>query len=208
MDDLIKLIQNKLIFGLPGESAHQKLAPINRPISSLALKENTNYKESAVAVILHLINEKPHIILTERQVYKGAHSGQISFPGGKKENDDSNLKNTAIRETSEEIGILLHENHFITQLTQVYIPVSNFLIEPYLFILNNEISDFNLNEREVANLIHFPIEKLLDESIKSTMEIKLPNGLIQKNIPCFQYNKKNIWGATALILNELREIII
>jgi len=62
MDDLIKLIQNKLIFGLPGESAHQKLAPINRPISSLALKENTNYKESAVAVILHLINEKPHII--------------------------------------------------------------------------------------------------------------------------------------------------
>jgi 8-oxo-dGTP pyrophosphatase MutT (NUDIX family) len=208
MDDLIKLIQNKLTVGLPGESAHQKMAPINRPISSLALKENTNYKESAVAVILHSINEKPHIILTERQVYKGAHSGQISFPGGKKENDDSNLKNTAIRETSEEIGLILHENHFITQLTQVYIPVSNFLVEPYLFVLNNEISDFNLNEREVANLIHFPIEKLLDETIQSTMEIKLPNGLIQKNIPCFQYDEKNIWGATALILNELREIII
>lgn len=205
MEDLLKHINQRIKSGLPGESAHQKMAPINRPIASLAIQNKSDYKESAVAVIIHNHNKEPHIILTERQTYKGAHSGQISFPGGKKEIHDTTLLNTAIRETNEEIGLILPEEHFINQLTQVYIPVSNFLVKPFLFVseLNQNLTP---DIREVKEVIHFPLKKLIDPNSISTMEVKFPNGMIQKNIPCFKYGNKKIWGATALILNELREL--
>lgn len=205
MDDLIKLIKERLAQGLPGESAHQKMAPINRPISSLDIQNKNDYRESAVAVIIHKINNEAHIILTERQTYKGAHSGQISFPGGKKEIHDENLLKTALRETNEEIGLMLPENNLISPLTQVYIPVSKFLVKPYLFVSELE-QNLSADIREVKEIIHLPLKNLLDPNSISSMEIKLPNGMTQKNIPCFKYSEKTIWGATALILNELKEL--
>lgn len=205
MKSLLKHIKQNIAKGLPGEAAHQKMAPTNRPISSLAIQNKSDYKESAVAVIIHNWNNEAHIILTERQTYKGAHSGQISFPGGKREIHDENLLITAIRETNEEIGLFIPEKDLISPLTQVYIPVSNFLVKPYLFITECN-HDLSPDIREVKEIIHFPLKELLDNNSISTMEVKFPNGMIQKNIPCFKYDNKKIWGATALILNELKEI--
>ncbi len=195
------------IEGLPGEASHKRMAPFNRPLSSEALKTATNYKESAVAVICYPVGNEIQCILTQRPFYEGAHSGQISFPGGKFEPEDRDSIQTACRECLEEIGLAINEIHHMGMLTEVFIPVSNFLVKPHFFFYD-EIPIFRPDTREVAEIITFSLNDLEDENVISTMEIRFPNGLIQRNVPCFQFGTKKVWGATALILNELREIII
>jgi 8-oxo-dGTP pyrophosphatase MutT (NUDIX family) len=192
---------------LPGEEAHKRMAPFNRPLSSEALKTAENYKESAVAVICYPSEKTINCILTQRPFYEGAHSGQISFPGGKLEPMDKNSIHTACRECEEEIGIQLSEEHHLGMLTEVFIPVSNFLVRPHLFYFDRE-PQFRPDVREVAEIITFSLQELTNEAIISTMEIRFPNGMIQQDIPCFQFGTKKVWGATALILNELRELLL
>ncbi len=200
--NLIHLFQSEL----PGEEAHKPMMPINRPLSSNALKEAVNVKESAVAVMLFEENGVKHCTLIQRPSYDGSHSGQVSFPGGKKEIEDENLAFTAIRECWEEVGIQLLDNHLIGKLTSVYIPVSNFHVEPFLFFYP-EKPEFTPDEREVESIFTITMDDLLDDANISTMEFKVSNAVTMKNIPCFQIGEKQIWGATALILNELKFIL-
>ena len=199
-------LKKKFNKSLPGETAHIEMAPLNRPISSEALKNVKNCRESAVSIILYPHENKLNSLLIQRPVYEGTHSGQIAFPGGKTEETDSSNEHTARRESWEEIGLPINYGLLIQELTQVYIPISNFLVFPFVFFVD-VLPELTPNEREVNEIIHYPIEILLNEKCKSTMEIKFPNGIIQKKIPCFEINDKQIWGATALILNELREIL-
>jgi 8-oxo-dGTP pyrophosphatase MutT (NUDIX family) len=197
----------KIEEGLPGESSHVKMSPLKRPLSSLALKEATNIRESAVAIILYPDENLHHCILIQRPVYDGTHSGQVSFPGGKKDNEDPHLEYTARREAFEEVGIQLNETHLIGELTDVFIPVSGFQVKPYVYY-HESIPNLIPDKREVSEIFTFTIDKLLSDESFSSMEIKFPNGIVQKNIPCFELSEKQIWGATALILNELREVIL
>jgi 8-oxo-dGTP pyrophosphatase MutT (NUDIX family) len=144
--------------------------------------------------------------LIQRPSYDGSHSGQVSFPGGKRELSDENLAFTAIRECWEEVGIRLSENHLIGKLTSVYIPVSNFHVEPFLFYYS-EKPDFKADEREVESIFTITMNELLDDSNLDQMEVKISTNLTMKNIPCFNIANKQIWGATALILNELKMIL-
>lgn len=200
--NLVQLMQAEL----PGEEAHKSMMPVNRPLSSNALKEAINVKESAVAVMLFEENGKEHCTLIQRPSYEGTHSGQVSFPGGKKELNDENLAFTAIRECWEEVGILLSDDHLIGKLTSVYIPVSNFHVEPFLFFYP-EKPMFKADEREVESIFTITLDELLDDSNINQMEVKISDALTMKNIPCFQINEKQIWGASALILNELKFIL-
>jgi 8-oxo-dGTP pyrophosphatase MutT (NUDIX family) len=200
--NLIQLLESEL----PGEEAHKPMMPINRPLSSNALKEAKNVKESAVAVMIFEENGIQHCTLIQRPSYDGSHSGQVSFPGGKRELSDENLAFTAIRECWEEVGIRLSENHLIGKLTSVYIPVSNFHVEPFLFYYS-EKPDFKADEREVESIFTITMNELLDDSNLDQMEVKISTNLTMKNIPCFNIANKQIWGATALILNELKMIL-
>lgn len=200
--NLIQLLEGDL----PGEEAHISMMPVNRPLSSNAIKKAINVKESAVAVVLFEENGMQHCTLIQRPSYEGNHSGQVSFPGGKREKNDENLSFTAIRECWEEVGIRLTENHLIGKLTSVYIPVSNFHVEPFLFFYP-EIPEFKPDEREVESIFTITINDLLDDSNLSTMEVMISDAVKMKNIPCFQISDKQIWGATALILNELKFIL-
>lgn len=191
--------------GLPGEIAHAEMSPMKRPSGNFP--ERTQARLSAVAVVIAQVDDGLSVILTQRNEYDGAHSGQISFPGGKKENDDDDLEHTARRECLEEIGLQLNRDTLIGGLTDVYIPVSRFIVQPYVYFHEN-VMEIRRDEREVREVIPLPIDFLCSEHAKSTMDVRSKEGLIYRNVPCFRRNDKEIWGATALILNELRYLLL
>ncbi len=202
---IVKLIE-EIKNGIPGEEAHAKMSPIKRPISDL-LKESSKIKESAVALILYRNEREIECILIQRPEYDGNHSGQISFPGGKKDSEDIHLEFTARRETFEEIGIPPSMGQLIGQLTEVYIPISNFLVQPIIYY-HEKLPKLVRDTREVAEIFSFSLSELLNEECFSTMKVKLlseNNGTI---VPCFLLGGKKIWGATAIILNEFRELLL
>lgn len=201
--NLIKEIKK----GIPGEKSHVRMAPLSRPLTSYALKTVSDVRESAVAVILYPTEWEVECILIQRPEYNGTHSGQIAFPGGKKDPDDLDLEYTARREAFEEVGVPETEGLLIGELTHVYIPVSGFLVKPFLFY-HEELPPLTPDPREVAEIFSFSLSELMNESSFSTMTIKFPTGFVQKDIPCFLLNGKEIWGATALILNELRDLLL
>ena len=191
---------------LPGENAHIIMNPSGRRPSSEAKKKATNIRESAVAIVMYDVGEGYEIILIQRPDYIGAHGGQISFPGGKRDLEDQDLKATAMRECKEEIGICLEEAQFLGQMTPVYIPVSNFHVEPYLFYYP-QTPLFKKDEREVSAVFSISMDDLLHDGTISKMEIDIKGDRIYKDIPCFLINEKKIWGATALILSELKQVL-
>lgn len=200
-------IRLQLLNELPGEQSHQKMSPLNRPLTSDALKNTSDYRESAVAIVLFESNNQIECILTQRPEYDGSHSGQVSFPGGKKELSDTNLEATARRECREEIGVELSLEHYLGELSPVYIPVSRFLVLPYVYFLPS-IPTFVRDAHEVAEIFTFPLFDLKKEELISTMELKLPNGTIYRNVPYFNLNNKKVWGATALMLSELKDVLM
>jgi 8-oxo-dGTP pyrophosphatase MutT (NUDIX family) len=202
----IEELKNKFSSSLPGETAHQKMAPTGRPLSSFAKIQSANFKESGVAVVLFENFDSQEIVLIQRPLYDGSHSGQVSFPGGKKENVDDNLFFTAIRECQEEVGISLNEEYFLGKLTPVFIPVSNFHVEAYTFYLPSR-PNFIKDEREVEEIFTIKLDDLLDDSRIMRTDIEVSNKLKIKDVPYFNLENKIIWGATALILNELKELI-
>jgi hypothetical protein len=143
--------------------------------------------------------------LIVKNSYPGVHSSQIAFPGGKVENFDVNLEETALRETHEEIGIPPNKIKVIRPFTEIYIPPSNFLVYPFLAYSNHEL-DFTLQKEEVAAIIELPITKFMDDSI---IVSKLMNTSYSKNIevPCFKVDDHYIWGATAMMMSELKEML-
>jgi 8-oxo-dGTP pyrophosphatase MutT (NUDIX family) len=203
--------QNKLRFffsqlreyDLPGFDAHVELTPYRKHVQPQSSKENV--KNGAVAVIISYHTTKPSIILTKRANYKGVHGGQISFPGGKLEEHDLDLQFTAQRETREETGIVLDPSNYIAPLSHIYIPPSNFLVHPFLYTISTKI--VGIENNEVDYLIEFPLDELQNEKALTQTDIKLFNGTILKNAPCFIYKNEIIWGATAAILNELRWLL-
>jgi 8-oxo-dGTP pyrophosphatase MutT (NUDIX family) len=204
--DLFHILKTHVNHQLPGEDAHLNMSPLGRKRSSEAKAEAHKIIPSAVALILNYDqNEQLALTFIQRQVYDGKHSGQIGFPGGKFETSDLDLKYTAIRETKEEIGIDLHDQYFIGKLTDVFIPVTSFHIEPYLFYFP-EAANYQKNEREVAEIFNIPLNHLLNEANILVSDQVLQNGIKVKNIPYFSYEDKQIWGATALMINELRHI--
>lgn len=201
-DRLEYLISNNL----PGEDAHLPMAPLSRPLSSIALQKAVNVRESAVAVMLFQKDSLTFLTLIQRPSYEGNHSGQISFPGGKRDPGDQDLRATAMRECMEEVGIDLGQSGFLGELTPVYIPVSNFHVMPFVFFYPGW-PEFVPDAREVESVLTISTEDLLDESVISTMDVPMPNGLVLRDVPCFLIDGRQIWGATALILNELKALL-
>lgn len=203
---LLDLIKGGLA-SLPGESAHQEAMPVNRPFSSNALKDAINYRESAVSIVLYSENDKLKSILIQRPEYDGVHSKQIAFPGGKKDPTDSDLIHTAIRECSEEINVHLNRNQLLGELTPVFIPVSQFLVQPYIFYIDDKPRTFP-EVREVDEIIHFNISDLLNSQVLKYQDMQFKDGIIRKGIPYYSVEKKIVWGATAMMLAELRQMVL
>lgn len=144
------------------------------------------------------------IPLTERMTYNGAHSGQISLPGGKYEIGDNDLMNTAIRECYEEIGI--KEIEVIGKLTPLFIPVSHFLVNPYVGICKIKNPVMTNQEREVKRLIKLSLEDLENDNIVKLGSMQIMDSMAIKT-PWFEVEGLKVWGATAMILSELKELL-
>ena len=191
---------------LGGMEAQFKLAPKIR----LRYKEENiqaqNPKKAAVLALFYP-NERGEtcFLLTLRASYKGTHSSQISFPGGRIENGDNNLKDTALRETFEEVGVDAREVIIIKQFSDVYIPPSNFLATPFMGYLN-QMPSFTVNH-EVASTIDVLVSDLLNELNLSSTKLSTS---YSKNIevPCFKLNDHIVWGATAMMLSEIRDLLL
>ncbi len=190
---------------LPGIQSHLKLAPLERIDGIRRPETPKDAKHSAVLIVLFNENRETKIVFILRSVYDGVHSGQISFPGGKKETRDKDLMKTAIRETQEEIGIEVSTVDILGKLSHLYIPNSNFIVEPYVAYIEN-LNKIIPDSTEVQQVYKISLKDLLDDNVVQLKEVLLLN----KNFisaPCFCINNIKIWGATAMILNELLDII-
>lgn len=194
---------------LPGQDVQFVMAPLKRVRTDLGSLRPEDYRLSAV-MILFCLDEHDNwfLPLTERYSYNGAHSGQVSLPGGKFEPIDVITENTAIRECFEEIGVK-EEIEIVGKLTKLFIPVSGFMVEPFVGICRRKNPLFSANEREVKTIIRLRITDLLNHSIVRTGTIDLPGVEKEMKIktPYFAAGDYKIWGATAMILNELKTVI-
>ena len=190
---LIKL-KNK---SLPGVQSHLELAPKNRIQLLKKYKLNLETHDAAVALCFYPdINNNVILPLILRNKYHGVHSNQISFPGGKKEDDDLDLIETSKRETFEELGIKKENMNFRLKLTDIYIPPSNFLVKPYIFIIERT---------PLLNHNRYEVIKVIKPKLKSLINLNVHYGYInEKKIesPFFFIENHIVWGATAMILNE------
>lgn len=190
---------------LPALAAHVKMAPLERIISKPNFADSQSTRTAAVLMLCYPKNGKTHLVLIVRNEYKGVHSAQIAFPGGKYEEEDLDFSVTALRETYEEIGIHPSQVEIIKPYTQVYIPPSNFMVHPFLGVCNQEIN-FIPDPKEVAKIIELPIATLLNESI--VVETEIPTSETSSiSISAFSIDDHIVWGTTAMMLSELKEVL-
>ncbi len=204
--DIIEKLRKELSQPLPGEEAQYRMAPPYRPNLSKEEIAKLNPKVSGVMVLLYERNNLLNVVFTQRKKYEGVHSGQMSFPGGKKDEADPDIVETALRETEEEIGIAKNRIEVIGSLSELYIPPSNFLVFPTVGFAES-ISSFQPHENEVEKVVEIPLDFFLDRNnINYKTEIKLFNEHIVQ-VPAYIYNEHIIWGATAIMLSEFTFII-
>lgn len=191
---------------LLGETAHLKMVPPERKelMKDIDLVAK-NPKKAAVMMLFYPKDDLTHLVLIVRNAYPGVHSSQIAFPGGRAEEFDENLQETALRETHEEIGIHPNKINVIRPFTEIYIPPSNFMVYPFLGYCEKEIT-FKLQLEEVAGIIELPFSEFMDESIVVTksMDTSYSESI---DVPCFKVNEHYVWGATAMMLSELKETL-
>ena len=200
--DLLKKIQNAELLG---ENAHAIYSPPYRPVFSYDEILTKNPKFAAVNIVLYLKNNEWYFPLMVRSTNeRDRHSGQISLPGGKKEEYDPNFEATAKRETSEEMGIGEHYIRIIREMSPIYIPPSNFYVRPFISYTKKN-PEFILQESEAVELIEFPISSILTLSDRPEMMVLPSSKGIE--VPVINFNGYIIWGATSMILSEFSTLM-
>ncbi|KAA3621150.1 MAG: CoA pyrophosphatase [Flavobacterium sp.] len=192
---------------LPGEDSHMEMAPQERllELKRLAYKTNSAKKAGVMVLFYPSVSNETRFVLILRKTYKGVHSAQVGFPGGRFEEVDNSFRDTALRETEEEVGIPANNISVIRKLTQVYIPPSNYFVQPYLGItMLNPV--FIPQETEVEAVIEVPLTEFLDDEI--LIQKKLSTSYAKSiDVPAFKLQDHIVWGATAMMLNEVRQLL-
>lgn len=191
---------------LPGLETQLKMAAVERleELQRVTLEHKTP-RRAAVMMLIYPNNDNAHFVLIERMESKGAHSGQIAFPGGRKEVEDIDDSVTAIRETHEEVGIIPAHQEIITAGTPIYIPPSNYMVAPYLAFAKEELQ-FTPQPSEVKSIIEVPLHELLD--VKNEQYHTLSTSyMTDVTVPCYRLQNQIVWGATAMMLAEFKAMI-
>lgn len=200
-DIQIEKFKKQLEILLPGSVSHVKMLPSGRAL--MLPSEQINYHDSAVLILLFPVNGKINMCLIRRPSTMKNHAGQIAFPGGKREKEDADLVQTALREAQEEIGVDANTVEVLGRLSAVYVQISDFLITPVVGWLN-EFPEVVIDSSEVDEVIFIPLEDLMDSACKCEKEMETRTGRIK--VPGYEINGYFIWGATAMMLAELVDI--
>ncbi len=192
---------------LPGETVQFKMAPMERLQELKRVARNQNSAKRAGVLSLFYPSEdfETRLILILRKTYHGVHSAQVGFPGGKLEPEDQNIQDAALRETEEEVGVPRSAISVLKQLTEIYIPPSNFFVQPFLGI-TSQSPKFLPEEKEVEALIEVNLRDFMDD-LNITTQTLSTSYAESIEVPAFQLNGHIVWGATAMMLNEVRELL-
>ncbi len=200
-DILFQRFKAQLKNCLPGSYSHTKMLPPGR-ILQLPSK-HTDYLDSAILILLFPFQQQIQICLIRRPTTMKNHAGQIAFPGGKREKEDADLIQTALREAQEEIGIVREAVEILGEMSPVYVQISDFLITPVLGWLN-EKPEIRIDPSEVDEVIFISLDDLADQVNRIDKEMETISGRIL--VPGYEISGCFIWGATAMILAELVDI--
>lgn len=204
--DFKRCLGNIDFFSLPGVQAQLIMAPAIRHADILGMGAGREPVKSSVLLLFYPdTSGQVTTVLIQRPEYNGAHSGQISFPGGRHEPGDPDLAHTALRETNEEIGVDLGMVSIQGKLTDLFIPPSNFIVSPFVGIAEYR-PVFTPDPVEVAGILEFSLKELLNPSCREMRELTLRDGY-RLETPCFNLNGHIVWGATAMIISEMAAAI-
>jgi 8-oxo-dGTP pyrophosphatase MutT (NUDIX family) len=196
---------NRMSQPLPGPVAHEimRASPVGNVLPRFEHKMPP--RPGSVLILLYPDQDKIVFPLIQRPEYVGAHSGQVSLPGGKAEKDEDAIA-TALREGEEEIGISPSEVKVIGTLSEFFVIPSNFLVTPvvgYVDSIPNLIPD----PVEVDKILFGNIPDLIQSNAIRRKEI-LAAGRFAMDAPYFDIEGQVVWGATAMMLNEFREVVL
>lgn len=186
------------------ERAHKEIAPFRN--NAISDNQILQAKKAAVLLLIHPNDNKAHFTLIERASYDGIHSKQIALPGGKFENEDINIFETALREAKEEVNISNSDVEIVSSLSTIFIPPSNFYITPVLGI-SQKRPHYIPEEKEVNDILEVSLSELLNPQVVKQTNIRA-NKQLNYTTPYLDLGNKIVWGATAMILNELRHFLM
>ncbi|RED47432.1 NUDIX hydrolase [Seonamhaeicola aphaedonensis] len=206
-DEFLKSISKIENIPLPAEASQFKMVPPYRLELVKRQKEAMKNAKSAGVLALFYPSEEnlTKLALILRKTYNGVHSAQVGFPGGKLEDHDNSLLDAAIRETNEEIGVSKNHIEIVKKLTQVYIPPSNFNVQPFMAV-TKETPKFIKEESEVETIIQVELTHFLDENVITSKKVKTSYN-VEVEVPAFKLNNYVVWGATAMMLSEIKDIL-
>jgi 8-oxo-dGTP pyrophosphatase MutT (NUDIX family) len=195
-------LQERLQLPLPGYEAQRKMMSVVRPDASHA---PDTARQSGVLLLFYPTADAIKLVLIERSIDGGVHSGQLAFPGGKKEETDADIVVTALREAQEEVNLKPEQVSVLGKLSALYIPVSNFVVNPVVAICD-EVPTLVASDAEVANILRLSTDRLFLR--KETVQVAVSGGTLPiRTIAYMLDNDKFIWGATAMILSELETML-
>ena len=202
--ELKKYLEDRLAQELPGDNAHQQM--MAQPIGQrFKMEYDSPPKKGAVMIALYPDEGKIYFPLMQRPPYEGIHGGQVSLPGGKMEEADEDLIETAIRETYEEIGVKISDDEIIGSLSDLNVTASNFIVKPVVSILQRK-PDFVKDPREVEAIFKAEVQHLIHPETLQETELTVAQE-VRLKAPFFDIEERVVWGATAMILSEFVEIL-
>ena len=190
---------------LPGQDAQYIMAGENIRHKKIDLNALSNFKKSAVCLLFYEYEQDIYFALMKRPATHQYHASQSALPGGSCDGDET-YEETAVRELYEETGIAISSENIIGRLTPLYIPVSNFYIQPIVACINSKPL-FKPSKDEVEELIEYKLRDILDESIVSETTVNLTNTGIKIKAPYFNVQGNVLWGATAMLLSEVKQLL-
>jgi len=204
-DRFIQQLQDRLAQPLPGREAQYRMAHVGR---QHAPAPPPNAKQAGVLALFYPNdNQDISIVLIERVSHnsRDRHRGQIGLPGGRYEEEDENLGQTALRETEEEVGVTATDIQLLGRLTELYIPVSNFLVHPYIGYLDYT-PRFVPEASEVKSVLQVPFHHFHHPATAGHTDIAISATITLQQVPYFRVSNKIVWGATAMMLSELLDV--
>lgn len=200
-------LKDKFEKPLPGLPSQLKMAPASRVQELLFAQDAIAFaKQSAVLILLFPEGGELKTVLIKRSVYDGIHSGQMAFPGGKKELTDVDFEYTALREAGEEIGLQSDQVEMVGQLSDLFLPPSNFLIKVFVAYAAHQPA-MHPNEAEVQSIVKVALADFTADKNRLAKDFYAGALKNQVHAPYYRVNDEEVWGATAMIISELMDVL-